>query len=79
MATCTIAWQSLIPKANAQYIASSKSSDEITEVADLLGSHLYETDESWATEGADWTCFELLLPRSQKTIRMCPGICMDLK
>lgn len=41
--------------------------------------HLYETDESWATAGSEFTIVSLpLLDPARRPIRICPCICMDL-
>lgn len=36
--------------------------------------HLYETDESWASEGPSFSVLEVGLPRSEESIRICPCI-----
>ena len=39
---------------------------------------LYEADETWADEGPFFDTFLLKLPRSENTIKVGHGICMDI-
>ena len=39
---------------------------------------LYETDKTWSAEGPGFETMDLKLPRSDKTIKIGHGICMDI-
>lgn len=39
---------------------------------------LYETDKTWASEGAAFDTLDLKLPRSDTIIKIGHGICMDI-
>eukprot|EP00349_Pseudokeronopsis_sp_Brazil_P006070 CAMPEP_0202966888 /NCGR_PEP_ID=MMETSP1396-20130829/11526_1 /ASSEMBLY_ACC=CAM_ASM_000872 /TAXON_ID= /ORGANISM="Pseudokeronopsis sp., Strain Brazil" /LENGTH=200 /DNA_ID=CAMNT_0049691289 /DNA_START=88 /DNA_END=687 /DNA_ORIENTATION=- len=41
-------------------------------------SFLYETDETWASEGPGFEAMDLFLPRHNKSVRIVNCICMDI-